>query len=95
MKGQAMRTAIVITALLSLLTVSVIFALKLWFALTGVELSGHGWAAMGLGIVLTMVLGVGLMRLSFYSERSGKDDEAAEWDLSQDPGANPWARRDF
>lgn len=90
-----MRTAIVLTALLSLLLASVIFAFKLWFALNGVELSGHGWAAMGIGTVLTLVLGVGLMRLSFYSERSGKDDEAAEWDLSRDPLNNPWMRQDY
>ncbi len=35
----------------------------------------HGWIAMGLGVVLTSALGVGLMGLVFYSHRSHKDDD--------------------
>ena len=35
----------------------------------------HGWIAMGLGVVFTSGLGVGLMGLVFYSHRSHKDDD--------------------
>jgi hypothetical protein len=32
-----------------------------------------GWAFLGLGVILTIVLGGGLMALLFYSSRKGKD----------------------
>jgi hypothetical protein len=43
-----------------------------------VHLSLAGWIAYGLGVVLTSVLGVGLMALVFYSDRSGRDESAGE-----------------
>lgn len=39
----------------------------------GTPMSAHGYVAMGLGIVATLALGVGLMTLIFYSNRSGRD----------------------
>jgi hypothetical protein len=36
-------------------------------------LSGHGIAAIVLGVTVTVVLGVVLMALVFYSDRSGRD----------------------
>lgn len=38
-------------------------------------MSLHGWIAMGLGVVFTSGLGVGLMSLVFYSHRSRADDD--------------------
>jgi len=35
--------------------------------------TASGYTAMTLGIVVTVVLGVGLMGLLFYSHRSGRD----------------------
>jgi len=35
----------------------------------------HGWIAMGLGVIFTSGLGVGLMSLVFYSHRSRADDD--------------------
>lgn len=35
----------------------------------------HGWIAMGLGVIFTSALGVGLMSLVFYSHRSRADDD--------------------
>lgn len=37
-------------------------------------MSIHGWIAMGLGVVFTSGLGVGLMALVFYSDRSRADE---------------------
>jgi hypothetical protein len=37
-------------------------------------MSIHGWIAMGLGVVFTSGLGVGLMALVFYSDRSHADE---------------------
>ena len=42
----------------------------------GGNLSVSGWIALFLGIVLTSVLGVTLMALVFYSDRSGQDERA-------------------
>ena len=33
------------------------------------EISAAGWVAMGLGILATLALGIGLMALIFYSNR--------------------------
>ena len=39
-----------------------------------VEMSPHGYIAMWLGIVFSMIVGVGLMALVFISSRRGYDD---------------------
>jgi hypothetical protein len=41
-----------------------------------VGLSGKGVVALTLGFLLTMGLAIGLMALVFFSDRSGRDDEA-------------------
>ncbi len=54
-----------------------------WFAVTGwtdigaesqADISAHGYIAMALGVVLSIVVGGGLMALLFFSARSGHDD---------------------
>ncbi len=37
------------------------------------SVSAAGYTAMTIGIVVTVVLGIGLMGLLFYSHRSGRD----------------------
>lgn len=39
-----------------------------------VEMTVHGWIAMGLAFAVTGLLGGGLMWLAFYSSRKGWDD---------------------
>ena len=36
-------------------------------------MTGAGYVAMTLGVVATLALGVGLMALMYYSNRSGRD----------------------
>ena len=38
------------------------------------EISLAGWFAMGLGIIVTLALGIGLMSLVFFSSRGGYDE---------------------
>lgn len=45
----------------------------LFNGLNGLGLSTHGVIALVLGITISMGLGVGLMALVFYSNRSGQD----------------------
>ena len=52
-----------------------------------VHLSLAGWIAYVLGVVLTSVLGVALMALVFYSDRSGRDASAGELRREADPRA--------
>jgi hypothetical protein len=50
-----------------------------WFAIEkGVipHISIHGWIAMSIGILFSLLIGCGLMWLSFYSARAGFDDRA-------------------
>ncbi len=41
----------------------------------GSHMTIHGYVAMGLAVVLTALLGGGLMALAFYSNRQGYDDD--------------------
>ncbi len=66
-----------------LVVLLVVFAAwSLWVGVVGwnldsaVEMSGHGYAAMTIGIVLSLVVGIGLMALVYYSNRKGYDEPA-------------------
>jgi hypothetical protein len=64
---------ITLAILLGLLFVSLWYAVKVWTAMSGVQMSGWGWTFLGLGIVVTIGLGAGLMALVFYSARHDMD----------------------
>jgi len=53
--------------------VSLWYAVKVWTAMSGVQMSGFGWTFLVLGIVVTIGLGAGLMALVFYSSRHHMD----------------------
>jgi uncharacterized YccA/Bax inhibitor family protein len=44
-----------------------------WTGIGDSEISGAGWLAMGLGVIVTLALGIGLMALVFISNRRGYD----------------------
>ncbi len=46
----------------------------LWIGIGDSEISVAGWLAMGLGVVATLALGIGLMALVFISSRRGYDE---------------------
>lgn len=67
-----------------------------WFAFDGmtttadVEVSTHGYIAMVLGVGLSLIIGVSLMMLLFYSSRHGYDEPARRAKLSDlPPKASP------
>jgi hypothetical protein len=45
-----------------------------WTGIGDSEISGAGWLAMGLGVIATLALGIGLMALVFISSRRGYDE---------------------
>lgn len=55
------------------LTMSIAYAIYAWLALPGVAMSGTGWFFLVCGIVVTFLLGAGLMGLVFYSSRKNFD----------------------
>jgi hypothetical protein len=45
-----------------------------WVGIGDAQISTGGWAALVLGVLFTLALGVGLMALMFFSSRRGYDD---------------------
>jgi hypothetical protein len=63
---------------------------------TDTDVPTSGYVAMALGVIFSMVVGVGLMALIFYSSRKGYDEPAVliqEPALHRDEGANDLARK--
>jgi len=54
-----------------------------------VQVSEQGYIAMALGIFFSLIVGVGLMTLVFYSSRAGYDERANRFDErdSSSPGS--------
>lgn len=78
----------------TVLIVVILFVLlgaSAWFAYDGLTVgddtavSGHAYVAMGLGIFFSLLIGVGLMVLLFYSSRSGYDEPPKLIDENKDP----------
>jgi hypothetical protein len=69
-----MKTFFAIVSLLVLLSIAIAWAIWAWEQMPDVHMSGHGYAAMILGIIFTLLVGCGLMGLLFYSSRHGYDE---------------------
>ena len=68
-------TIIALVILVGLLLLAIVFMAVGWNAPEGGEkMSVAGWIAMILGVIATLALGIGLMTLMFYSNRSGRDE---------------------
>ena len=71
-----MRSAIAMMVLVGLLLASAAAGYWVWQEVGDVEIGLHGWIALGLGALLTFLLGAGLMALMFFSSRRGYDERA-------------------
>jgi hypothetical protein len=70
-----MRNSILLVAvLLGLLAATGVFAYHGLFHSHDTPLGVHGWTAMAIGIVFSLIVGIGLMALVFYSSRHGYDE---------------------
>jgi hypothetical protein len=76
-KTRTMKTLILIMVLGGLLAAAALAAAATWTAVGESQLSGHGTAALVLGVLASLALGAGLMFLVFYSSRRGHDEDAA------------------
>jgi hypothetical protein len=69
-------TILVVAVLLGLLALAIYVGIAGWNMGSGVagdNMSTTGYVAMGLGIVVTLALGVGLMALMYYSSKHDRD----------------------
>jgi hypothetical protein len=69
--GPAGWVAIVVLA--GFLAGGIYYAVHAWNALAGTTIPPLGWVFLILGVILTLVVGGGLMGLLFYSSRKGRD----------------------
>ena len=67
MKPALSWVAAVIAAAVVLI-IGIVIAAE-WTGIGDSDISGAGWLAMGLGVIVTLALGVGLMALVFISNR--------------------------
>jgi len=71
-----MGRIVLVVALFALLALSVWFAAYAWTHLggDGDAIPGYGYVAIAGGVVISLLVGGGLMALVFYSSRHGYDD---------------------
>ena len=72
-RGSTATWIAVALAIIVVVAIVVVIA-EFWSGLGDSEISPAGWFAMGLGILVTLALGIGLMSLVFFSDRSGYDE---------------------
>jgi formate hydrogenlyase subunit 3/multisubunit Na+/H+ antiporter MnhD subunit len=71
---RSMQKIAVILTLLAFLAASVWFTYYVWAMDEGPPLPASGYVAMALGVLFSLVVGIGLMALVFYSHRHGYDE---------------------
>jgi hypothetical protein len=85
------------TPILIALGVFALAAVVMFVAWLTVDLDATHYVALGLGVLFSLAVGVGLMALVFYSSRSGHDERAhqAQLDVNKTPGErsrSEWTR---
>ena len=65
---------IILIVLLSLLVATGVVIYRGWTLANGTDVPTSGYAAMALGVIVSLAVGFGLMALLFYSSRKGYDE---------------------
>ena len=71
---RSMQKMAIIVPLLAFLGAAVWFAYYVFATDVGPPIPASGYVAMALGILFSLVVGIGLMALVFYSHRHGYDE---------------------
>jgi len=74
-------TGLVVIALIALLGATLFYVYGVWTTIGGPDMPGWLYAAMAGGIIVSLIVGGGLMALVFYSSRAGYDDRASRSDF--------------
>ncbi|GGE47388.1 hypothetical protein GCM10011367_22720 [Marinicauda pacifica] len=75
MNRNAIGTALVVLAAIA---ICVVFMVVIWRQLPAVEMGAHGWVALALGTLLSLIVGGGLSAILVISRRRGYDEGAHE-----------------
>jgi len=82
-RGTLGTVMLVAVPLFAILAASFWYAAGAWTSLSGPPMPTTGYVALSLGVVFSLVIGVGLMALLFYSSRHGFDEphrsEDGDW----------------
>jgi hypothetical protein len=70
-------TIALVVALIGLLVAASWFAVRSWTSIEGPPMPEVGYVAMTIGVVFSLLLGMALMTLLFYSSRHGYDERAS------------------
>jgi hypothetical protein len=87
-KTTTIGTIALVVALLGLLVAALWFAVRSWTAIEGPPMPEVGYVAMTIGVVFSLLIGVALMTLLFYSSRHGYDERAAA-DIRREDDSGP------
>ena len=69
------KNKIIISLFLVVLSIVLYFSTKLWFNWDFITISNHGFFAIVICIVMSFIIGSGLMALAFFSSKYGYDDK--------------------
>ena len=78
-----------IAVLLVILAAVVVFAYRGLTFDSEFQMPAVGYVALGFGVFFSVILGIGLMSLVFYSNRAGYDDAAQSELEGSDSGRQP------
>jgi len=76
-KTSVLGTIVLVVVLLGLLIAATLFAVRSWTSVEGPPMPEVGYVAMTIGVVFSLIIGVELMTLLFYSSRHGYDERAS------------------
>ena len=80
-------TIVLVVVLFGLLIAAILFAVRSFTSLEGPPMPEVGYVAMTIGVVFSLLVGITLMTLLFYSSRHGYDEQASE--LPRDDDSTP------
>jgi hypothetical protein len=76
---------LLLAALLAMLVAVIVVAQWGWSSAAGTDVPAAGYLALAFGVIVSLVVGIGLMALVFYSSRAGYDEPARLTDPEDDP----------
>jgi hypothetical protein len=75
-KGLSGGTWLALFIIVSLAAITGLVGWWVWTEVRDVQIGMHGWIALGLGVSVTSLLGIGLMALVWRSHHGGYDERA-------------------